>query len=170
MIKNMKVKKSRALTLPGLILVLVMMLAGCGGSKEESKATTAVRVDGETLIESYVEAYEAVDYRRMWACWPAEAFGGKVNILADMKKDIFRNYYSSKASLKLECDEITVGDEEDSKRIKGYFSIADITYVTDVYRMPYKAVVTGGKRDGETYREGTIFAFRNHGKWYVYDD
>lgn len=170
MIKKLKKKKTRVVILPWLILVMVMLLAGCGGKAGESKATTAVQVDGDSLIESYVEAYEAVDYRRMWASWPAEAFGGKVTILADMKKDIFRNYYSSKARLKLECDEITESNEEDSKRIRDYFSIADVRYVTDISRMAYKAVVTGGKRDGDTYKEGTIFAFRHHGKWYVFDD
>ena len=154
--------------LPAMIL-LILCLAGCG-NQEEAGLTTAAAVDQNSLVQAYIEAYENVDYRKMWGCWPQETFGGKASILADMKKDIFRNYYSAKARLSIEQGELIPCEKEDKEKIISYFSIADIDYVTDAYKMDYKAVVDGGKRDGDIYKKGTIFVFRNHGKWYVYDD
>ena len=48
MINKTKKNKTRFLILPGLVLVMVMLLAGCGGKTEESKASTAAQVDGES--------------------------------------------------------------------------------------------------------------------------
>lgn len=162
--------QKKSLPFPRILLLgilLVLVLAGCG--KKETAATEA-SVDQNSLIEAYTEAYEDVNYRKMWGYWPKEVFGAKVSILADMKKDIFRNYYSSKARLSLERGEITAGEKEDKEKIISYFSIADIRYVTDVYKAEYKAVVDGGKRDGDLYKEGVIYAFRHDGIWYVFDD
>ena len=168
-IMNLKIRLS-LLPLVLLALFVLVSLAGCGKKETQPALTTAETVDQTSLIEAYTAAYENVDYRKMWSFWPAQVFGTKVSILADMKKDIFRNYYSSKAALSLDRGEITAGEEEDKEKLVAFFSMADIRYVTDVYKADYRAVVTGGKRDGELYKEGTIYAFRHNGKWYVFDD
>ena len=165
--------QKKSLPFPGIALLgmlLVLVLMSCGKQQAEPAVTTQASVDQTSLIEAYTEAYENVDYRKMWSFWPKEVFGAKVSILADMKKDIFRNYYSSKALLSLERGEITAGEEDDKQKIISFFSIADIRYVTDVYKAEYRAIVKGGKREGDLYKEGVIYAFRHHGIWYVFDD
>jgi len=152
-----------------LVLSLLLIAAvGCG-KEAQPELTTAAPVNETTLINDYVEAYREVDYQKMWKFWPADAFGGKVSILADMKKDIFKNAYG-KAKLTVARSRIIAGSEEDVKKIVSYFSSIGINYVTDVYRTDYLASISGGKKDGKKYKRGTIYAFKYGGKWFVYDE
>lgn len=152
-----------------LIFICMICMTGCGKDVERAVSLQEER-DETMMIDDYVAAYQDVNYRKMWKMWPKWTFGGKVNVLADMKKDIFKARYGDETKLVIDRGEIVKGNDEDEQAVLDYFSFAEIKYVTDVHRCDYTATLEGGKKDGKTFKEGVIYAFRFGGFWYVYDD
>ena len=164
-----KRKKTGVMMTLALLLICLIFMTGCGGDVDRA-VSLKEDPDETVMIDDYVTAYQDVDYRKMWKMWPKWTFGGKVNVLADMKKDIFKLRYGDKAKLVIDRGEIIKGNDEDKQAVLDYFSFAEMKYVTDVHRCEYKATLEGGKKDGKVFKEGVIYAFRFSGIWYVYDD
>ena len=164
------IRKTKAKLFWGIIAWVLIMAGTCGcGSRPAEQKKGQDRIEAEAMIRNYIADYGKQDYRKMWDRWPEEAFRAEKDVLADMRTDIFRNSYGKKTRLTMEYGEIVKGNAEDRKRIVRFFKDAGISYVTNVWMTEYKAVVAGGKRDGEIYKEGIICAFRNNGRWHAYD-